>query len=83
MEWQPTPVSLPGESHGQRSLVGYSPWDHRESDVTEMTYHTHTPSRHLDVLHCVCKGPETERNMDLKEAWSDYEATGDEQDGKR
>ena len=24
-EWQPTPVSLPGESHGQRSLVGYSP----------------------------------------------------------
>ena len=24
--WQPTPVFLPGESHGQRSLVGYSPW---------------------------------------------------------
>ena len=30
--WQPTPVFLPGESHGQRSLVGYSPWGHRESD---------------------------------------------------
>ena len=28
--WQPTPVFLPGESHGQRSLVGYSPWDHKE-----------------------------------------------------
>ena len=28
--WQPTPVFLPGESHGQRSLVGYSPWGHRE-----------------------------------------------------
>ena len=27
--WQPTPVFLPGESQGQRSLVGYSPWDHR------------------------------------------------------
>ena len=27
--WQPTPVSLPGESHGQRSLKGYSPWSHR------------------------------------------------------
>ena len=27
--WQPTPVSLPGESHGQRSLVGYSPWGHK------------------------------------------------------
>ena len=33
--WQPTPVSLPGESHGQRSLVGYSPWGHKESDMTE------------------------------------------------
>ena len=28
-KWQPTPVFLPGESHGQRSLVGYSPWIHR------------------------------------------------------
>ena len=28
-EWLPTPVFLPGEFHGQRSLVGYSPWDHR------------------------------------------------------
>ena len=33
--WQPTPVFLPGESHGQRSLSGYSPWDHKESDMTE------------------------------------------------
>ena len=33
--WQPTPVSSPGESHGQRSLAGYSPWGHKESDTTE------------------------------------------------
>ena len=33
--WQPTPVFLPGESHGQRRLVGYSPWGHKESDMTE------------------------------------------------
>ena len=33
--WQPTPVFLPGESHGQRSLVGYSLWGHKESDMTE------------------------------------------------
>ena len=33
--WQPTPGFLPGESHGQRSLVGYSPWGRRESDATE------------------------------------------------
>ena len=32
---QPTPVLLPGKSHGLRSLVGYSPWGHKESDVTE------------------------------------------------
>ena len=34
-EWQPTPVFFPGEFHGQRSLVGYSPWGHKESDMTE------------------------------------------------
>ena len=34
-EWQPTPVFLPGESHGQKSLVGYSPWGRKESDTTE------------------------------------------------
>ena len=34
-KWQPTPVFLPGESHGQRSLVGYSPQGRKESDTTE------------------------------------------------
>ena len=33
--WQPTPVFLPGEFHGQRSLMGYSPWGCKESDTTE------------------------------------------------
>ena len=33
--WEPTPVFLPGESHGQRSLAGYSPWGYKESDTTE------------------------------------------------
>ena len=33
--WQPTPVFLLGESHGQRNLEGYSPWGRRESDTTE------------------------------------------------
>ena len=37
--WQPTPVFLPGESHGQRSLAGYSPSCHAESDTTEVTEH--------------------------------------------
>ena len=34
-KWQPTPVFLPGESHGRRSLVGYSPRDCKELDTTE------------------------------------------------
>ena len=33
-KWQPAPVFLPGKSHGQRSLVGYSPWVYKESDMT-------------------------------------------------
>ena len=42
-KWQPTLVLLPGKFHGQRSLVGYSPWDRKESDMTER-------------LHSSCRG---------------------------
>ena len=49
--WQPTPVFLPGESHGQRSLAGYSAWGCKESDRTEcacmhecVQTHSHTHS---------------------------------------
>ena len=38
-QWQSTPILLPGESHGQRSLAGYSPWDRKELDRTEATEH--------------------------------------------
>ena len=41
--WQPTPVFLPGKSHGQRSLMGYSSCGHKELDTTERT---HTPKAH-------------------------------------
>ena len=34
-KWKPTLILLPGESHGQRSLVDYSPWGHKEMDMTE------------------------------------------------
>ena len=43
-KWQPTPAFLPGKSHGQRSLVVYSPWDGKESDTTEQL------STHILVL---------------------------------
>ena len=42
-KWQPTPVFLPGKHHGQRSLAGYRPWDHKQSDMTEwLSTHAHT-----------------------------------------
>ena len=44
-KWQPTPVCLPGKSHRQRSLVSYSPWGHKESDMTEqLSTHRHMHS---------------------------------------
>ena len=48
-KWQPTPVRLPGKSHGWGSLVGYGPWGHEESDTTEWL-HFHFP------LSCIGEG---------------------------
>ena len=55
--WQPTPVFLPGESHGQRSLVGYSPWGCTESDMTKVTKHAPTnksKAKRGDTVKWVC-----------------------------
>ena len=42
-KWQPTPLFLPGKSHGQRSLASYTPWGHKESDTTEqLSTHKYT-----------------------------------------
>ena len=49
--WQPAPVLLPGESHGQRSLAGYSPWGHKESDMTKVTEHAHMEKNINFSLH--------------------------------
>ena len=48
-KWQPTPVILPGEFHGQRSLAGYSPWCHKESDTNEVL-NMHTSKVNLSPL---------------------------------
>ena len=50
-KWQPTPVFLPGESHGQRSLVGYSQWGHKESDTIEWFHFPLSTKAHLS---CSC-----------------------------
>ena len=47
-KWQPTPVLLPGKSHGQRSLVGYSLWGHKSQ--TQLTDWTTTNSIKMDYL---------------------------------
>ena len=50
-KWQPTPVLLPGESHGWRSLVGYSPQGRKESDTTERIHFTSMMTcDHEDIL---------------------------------
>ena len=53
-QWHPTPVLLPGKSHGQRSVVGYSTRGHRESDTTErLHFHFHFSSSLLSAIRVV------------------------------
>ena len=57
-QWHPTPVLLPGKSHGWRSLVGCSPWGHKESDTTERL-HFHFSLSYIEEgngnpLQCSC-----------------------------
>ena len=49
-KWQPTPVLLPGKSHGQRSLVGFSPWDCKELDTTEAIEHPCTQEHFCYII---------------------------------
>ena len=57
-QWQPTPVLLPGKSHGRRSLVGCSPWGHEELDKTEQLHFHFSLScigeGHGNPLQCSC-----------------------------
>ena len=57
-QWHPTPVLLPGKSHGQMSLVGCSPWGHEESDTTErLHFHFSLPcigEGNGNPLQCSC-----------------------------
>ena len=63
-QWQPTPVLLPGKSHGRRSLVGCSPWGREESDTTERLHFHFSLScigeGHGNRFQCSC--PENPRD---------------------
>ena len=70
--WQPTPVFLPGEPHGERSLVGRGPWGHTESDTTEATEHTHSEGR--VGHHQVEQGTHDGGHKGSKEKWQNVYA---------
>ena len=63
--WQPTPLFLPGESHGQRSLAGYSPWGHKELDTSEWwtCIYTHKYSFGLSGAQLLKMGGQSLRNV--------------------
>ena len=47
-QWHPTPVLLPGKSHGRRNLIGCSPWRRKELDMTErLHFHFHTLEKEM------------------------------------
>ena len=54
-KWQPTPVFLPGEFHGQWGLTGYSPWGYKESDTTEWLTHTQPLAKENYNYHILIK----------------------------
>ena len=54
-KWQPTPVFLPGKSHGWRILVGYSPWGRKESDTTEQLHFMGFPGASGKEPACKCR----------------------------
>ena len=64
-KWQPTPIFLPGKSHGRRSLVGYCPWGRKESDTTERLHFT---SCFLQAGLCdsPCKGEREKLQSEIK-----------------
>ena len=56
---------MPGEFHGQRSLVGYSPWGHTESDKTEQLTHTHTHT-HTHRVHKLTYLPKVRNDHEVR-----------------
>ena len=54
-KWQPSPILLPGECHGQRSQAGYSPWDHKDLDTTErLIFFFLNLHQHLTLFQGLC-----------------------------
>ena len=88
-KWQPGPVFLPEKFHGQRSLVGYSPWCFKESDSNERGCphtHTHTCTHReslLDMDFSMCKGSKDVHSNNLKKpSWLQLRQRGEGEVGR-
>ena len=69
-ELQPTPVFLPQEFHGQRSLVGYCPWGHKELDMSEwITFHFHQGRLLVSWLGNIWRPGWSHRQFSDKRQW--------------
>ena len=72
--WKLTPVFLPGESHGQRSLAGYHSLGYKESDTTEATQHVHTHAVYLIFMKTKPKQKKLTSNpIDTSSQWPKLE----------
>ena len=77
-KWQPTPVFLPGEFHGQRSLASYSPWGRIELDTTELltlslsVYQLITQTLHDRCYYLYFSGEKIEANQHSQLGWSGF-----------
>ena len=65
LKWHPTPVLLPGKSHGWKSLVGYSLWGRKELDTTEQLHTLYTQCSHLSFPPYLSKGSYANTNKNF------------------
>ena len=71
--WQPTPALLPRESHGERSLVGYSPWGHKELDINwgeAMAPHSGTLAWKIPLMEEPGPGLQSMRSLRVRDYWA-------------
>ena len=71
-QWKPTPVFLPGESHGQRSLVGYSLRSHKESDTTEATERACTSGKEQGRILKLIEAKMATHNQQKQNEYNDH-----------
>ena len=71
-KWQPTPVFLPGKCHGQRSLEGYSPWGHKDSDMSDwLTHILYVSGQGTNLSQPQCLFYKTNIIVPTLETWED------------